>query len=59
MVSLESTLGQIAEARGDLLSRLQDGDHDSRDFSDWADEIYEAIELLQVAMQHIDRARGL
>jgi hypothetical protein len=47
----------MAEAKGQLLSLLQDSDHDGRDWVEWGEEMYEAVELLTEAMQHIDRAR--
>jgi hypothetical protein len=57
MASLESVLGLLAEAKGELLSLLQDSDHDGRDWAEWGDWLYEAVESLTEASQHIDRAR--
>lgn len=59
MVSLESVLGQIAEAKGNLMVLLQDGTPEDRLFPEggWADEMWAAYDHLTAAMTSIDRAR--
>ena len=58
MVSIESTLGLIAEAKGNLYVLLQeDAEASVPGSGEWADHMYHAVELLTEAMQEVDRAR--
>ena len=57
MVSVESTLGSIAEAKGNLLVLLQEGTDGEVPSGEWSDCMYHAYELLTEAMQEIDRAK--
>ena len=57
MASPASALNLAVEAKEDLLTVLQESDHDGRDWGEWADELYEAYELLTRAVEHIAKAQ--
>jgi hypothetical protein len=56
MASPASALNWIEQAKSDLLTVLQDSDHDGRDWEEWADHLFEAGQLLTEAQQHVQRA---
>lgn len=57
MPSLRSAEEWIAQAKGDLLVLLQEGDEGASPTGEWADHVYHAYELLTEAQQELDRAR--
>lgn len=57
MVSSESAQSLISEARGILLTLLQENDNEGGfATSDWAEEMFQATQRLKEAAEHIDRA---
>ena len=57
MASVQSAQNSIAEARGQLLSILQDNDeYDGFAGLEWSDLVFQATEDLKSAQQHLDRA---
>lgn len=58
MASIKSAIDSINEARGDLLTLLQENDTGEGGFATpvWSDEIYQASVCLRDALDHIDNA---
>lgn len=57
MASIRSATDFIAEARGQLMTLLQENDTAGGFAStDWSDEIYQASICLRDALDHIDNA---
>lgn len=57
MASVRFVSDSINEARGQLLTLLQDNDTEGGfATAEWADQIFEASQRLKEAQQHIDNA---
>lgn len=60
MASLESANNSIADARGDILLLMQEGDGPDGWYDEgWAEEMYLAWEALGEALNHLGRAHDL
>ena len=56
MVSVESVANDLAEAAGDIIRIMQQSDLDDEYGSEWADEMYDAYELVKKAIQSLARS---
>ncbi len=56
MASMESARNSLAEARGDILTLMQEEDTGSSTISFWAEFMYAATERIEDAMEMLDQA---